>query len=69
MSTSLHAVFNLVFGSVYFALVIFKIYGRKMRISASSQNLYPKTRFLVSLRSFFSTCKVFPGRGLLRKLG
>ena len=24
---------------------------------------YPKTQFLVSLRSFFSTYKIFPGRG------
>ena len=38
MSTSLHAVFNVVFDNVYFAIVIFNIYGRKMRFSESSQN-------------------------------
>ena len=38
MSTSLHAVINLIFGYVYFVMVIFKIHGRKMRFSESSQN-------------------------------
>ena len=38
MSTSLHAVFNLVFGNVYFVIVIFNICGRKMRFSESTQN-------------------------------
>ena len=37
MSTSLHAVFNLVSGNVYFFIVIFNIHGRKMRFSESSQ--------------------------------
>ena len=37
MSTSLHAVFNVVSGIVYFVLVIFNIHGRKMRFSESSQ--------------------------------
>ena len=38
MSTSLDAVFNVVFGNVYFVIVIFTIYGRKMRFSGSTQN-------------------------------
>ena len=38
MSTSLHAVFNVIFGNVYFVIVIFNIHGRKMRFSESSQN-------------------------------
>ena len=38
MSTSLHAVFNVVSGNVYFVIVIFKIHGRKMRFSESTQN-------------------------------
>ena len=38
MSISLHAVFNVVFGNVYLVIVIFKIHGRKMRFSVSSQN-------------------------------
>ena len=37
MSTSLHAVFNVVFGNVYFVIVIFIIRGRKLRFSGSSQ--------------------------------
>ena len=38
MSTSLHAVFNVIFGNKNFVTVIFKICGRKMRFSESSQN-------------------------------
>ena len=38
MSTSLHAVFNVVCGNVYFNLVIFISCGRKMRFSESGQN-------------------------------
>ena len=38
MSTSLHAVFNVVPGNVYFVIVIFNINGRKMRFSESGQS-------------------------------
>ena len=38
MSTSLHAVFNVVSGNVYFVIVIFNIHGRKIRFSESTQN-------------------------------
>ena len=38
MSTSLHAVFNVVSGNVYFVIVNFNIHGRKMRFSESTQN-------------------------------
>ena len=38
MSTSLHAVFNVVSGNVYFVVVMFNIYGQKMRFSESTQN-------------------------------
>ena len=37
MSTSLHAIFNVVFGNVDFVIVIFNLFGRKMRFSESSQ--------------------------------
>ena len=37
MRTSLHAVYNVVFGNVYFVIVIFIIHGRKMQFSESSQ--------------------------------
>ena len=46
MSTSLHAVFNVVVGIVYFVKVIFNIQGRKMRFSESSENsLFEKSIF------------------------
>ena len=38
MSASLHAVFNVVSGNVYFVIVIFTICGPKMRFSESTQN-------------------------------
>ena len=38
MSTSLHAVYKVVFGNVYFVKVIFSIHGRKMQFSEKSQN-------------------------------
>ena len=38
MSTSLHAVFNAIFGNVYFVIVICNNCGRKMRFSEGSQN-------------------------------
>ena len=38
MSTSIHAVFNVFSGNEYFAMVIFNIYGQKMRSSEKSQN-------------------------------
>ena len=37
MSTSLHVAFSVVSGIVYFGMVIFKIQGRKMRFSESSE--------------------------------
>ena len=37
VSTSLHAIFDVVFGNVYFVIVIFNIHGQKMRFSESSQ--------------------------------
>ena len=37
MSTSLHAVFNMVSGNVYFVIVIFNSCGRKMQFSESTQ--------------------------------
>ena len=38
MSTSLHVVFNVVSGNVYFVILIFNICGQKRRSSESSQN-------------------------------
>ena len=42
MSTSLHAVFNLIFDNVYFVIVISSIRGPKMQFSESSQNFLPE---------------------------
>ena len=63
MSISLHAVFNVVFGNVYFVIVISQICGRKCDFLKVLKIPYPKNRFLVNLRSFSSTYKFFPGRG------
>ena len=46
MSTSLHAVFNVVFGNVYFVIVVLNICGRKMRFSESTQ-------YFISEKSIF----------------
>ena len=46
MSTSLRAVFNVIFGNVYFLIGISNIHGRKMRFSESSLNpMSEKTLF------------------------
>ena len=46
MSTSLHAIFIVIFANVYFVLVIFKVHGQKMRFSESSQNsMFEKSIF------------------------
>ena len=42
MITKLHAVFNVVFGSVFFVILIFNIHGRKERFTASSQISIPE---------------------------
>ena len=65
MSTSLHAVFNVIIGNVYFVIVIFKIHGRKCDFLKVVKIPNPKIRFLINLGSFFSTYKFFPGRGWL----
>ena len=51
MSTSLHAVFNVVSGNVYFAIVISNIHGRKMQLFESSQ-------IFISEKSIFGHFKV-----------
>ena len=46
MSTSLHAVINVIFGNIGFVTVIFNIHGQKMQISESSQNsIFEKSIF------------------------
>ena len=59
--TLVHVVFKLIFGNVYFVLVISSIHGQKMRFPASSQSSISKNQFLVTLRSFVSTYDIFEG--------
>ena len=52
-STSLHAVFNVDFGKVDFALVISNICGRKMRFSESSQNYISEMSIFGQLEAIY----------------
>ena len=64
MSTSLHAVFNVVFGNVYFIVVNFNIRGRKMRFSEISQTLISEKIDFWSFAGHFSQrIKFFQGGG------
>ena len=58
----LHAIFKVLFDNVYFVLVIFNVHGGKKRFLKVVKIPYPKNRFLVTLRSFFSTYNFFQGR-------
>ena len=53
MSTPLHAIFDVVFGNVYFDIVIFFICGRKTRFSENTQNSVSEKSIFGHLRSFF----------------
>ena len=65
MSTSLHAAFNVFFANVYFVLVIFNVHGQKCDFPKVVKIPCSKNRFLVILRSIFSTYNFFSGRGWL----
>ena len=60
VSTSIHAIFDLVFRNSYFFIVISNTCGPKMQFPANSQNSISKNSIFVNLRSFFSTYKNFP---------
>ena len=62
MSSLLHVVFLVVSGNVYFVIVISIICGRKYDLLKVVKSSSPKNQFLVTLRSFFSLYKFFPGR-------
>ena len=62
MSTSLHAEFIVVFGNVYFVLVIFDSCGRKMRFSESSQNSISEKSIFGQFEVVFLSVWFFPGR-------
>ena len=63
MTTSLHPVFNVVFGNVSFVIVVSNIRGRKIRISLRSQSSIAEKRFLVILRSFSQRIDFSQGAG------
>ena len=65
MSTSLHAVFNVVFGNVYFVTVIFNIHGRKTRFSKSSQNSISEISIFGHFEVIFLNVRVFPRAGVV----
>ena len=65
MSTSLHAVFEVVFGSIYFVIVIFNIHGRQMRFSESSQNSLSEKSIFGQFEVFFLNVKIFARAGWL----
>ena len=65
MSTSLHKIFNLVAGNVYVSYLILLFLVEKRDFLQVLKTPIPKNRFLVSLRSFFSTYKFFPGWGVV----
>ena len=53
MSTSLHAVFKLVSGSVYFVINIFNNHGKKIQFFGSSQNSVSKKSIFGHLEVIF----------------
>ena len=63
MSTSLHAIFNVVSGNNYFVLVIFDIYGRKMRFPESSQNSISEKSIFGHFEVIFLNVRVFSRLG------
>ena len=64
MSTSLHAVFTVVPGNVYFVIVIFNIHGQKMQFSESTQNfIFEKSIFGHFEVIFFQRMIFFQGGG------
>ena len=60
MITSLHASFIVIFGNVYFVIVILNIYGQKMWISVSSQNSIPEKSVFRQFEISFLNVELFP---------
>ena len=65
MSTSLHAVFNVVSGNVYFVIVIFNISGRKMQFSESSQNSVSEKSIFGHFEVIFLNVYIFSRAGVV----
>ena len=62
MSTSSHAVFDVVIGNVYFVIVISNIYGQKIRFSESSENFVSEKSIFGQFEVISSTYKLEPPR-------
>ena len=65
MSTSLHAVFNVVFGIVYFVIVIFNSCGRKMRFSERTQNFMSEKSIFGHFEVIFLNVQFFSRAGVV----
>ena len=65
MSRSLHEVFVVVFGNVYFFIVVFNNHGRKGRFFESSQNYITGKSVFGHLEVIFLNVYIFSGRGWL----
>ena len=65
MSTSLHAFFNVVFGNVYFFIVIFNLHGRKIRFSESSQNSISEKSIFGHFEVVFLNIQICPRAGVV----
>ena len=68
MSTSLHAICNLIFGNIYLFIVFFNIHGRKMRFSEKIQISICEKSIFGQFEVNFSTCIFFPQAGWLFSL-
>ena len=60
MSTSIHAFFKVCFGNLCFVVVVFVFVVNKCYFLKVVKFPLSKTRYLVNLRSLFSTYKIFP---------
>ena len=58
----MHEVFNVVFGNVYFVIVISYIHCRKLRCSASSQIFIAKNSIFGQFEVIFLNVYSVPGR-------
>ena len=65
MSLSLHAVFNLIFGNVYFVILIFHICGQKLRFSENSQKSISEKSIFGQFEVIFLNVQIFPRAGVV----
>ena len=60
INMSLHAVFDVVFGIIYFNKLVLHVFGQKMQFFGDSESFVFNSLFLVTLKSFFlSTFRSF----------